>query len=76
MKIRLADFSDFIIFRLGFRLGADFAAWVLYTHPTLPQAGGRDLLHRITLTMPRCTDIINTVGEGVLDLSDGTVVFC
>ena len=40
VKIRLADFSDFIIFRLGFRLGADFAAWVLYTHPTLPQAGG------------------------------------
>ena len=40
VKIRPADFTDFIIFRLGFRLGADFAAWVLYTHPALPQAGG------------------------------------
>ena len=48
VKIRLADFSDFIIFRLGFRLGADLAAWVLYTHPTLPQAGGHDLFHWIS----------------------------
>ena len=40
VKIRLADFSDFIIFRLGFRLGADFAAWGA-VYPPNPPASGR-----------------------------------
>ena len=33
VKIRLADFSDFIIFRLGFRLGGKSFAKVLTAHP-------------------------------------------
>ena len=33
VKIRIADFSDFIIFRLGFRLGGKSFAKVLTAHP-------------------------------------------
>ena len=41
-KSASADFFHYYYISPLVWCGLDFAAWVLYAHPTLPQAGGRD----------------------------------